>query len=246
MKTLVIVEDEFRIRDGLSRLINRLSMGVSVIGEAANGFEGLKCIQDLNPDVVITDIKMPKMSGLEMIRQAKHMALPCRFVILSGYAEFSYAQQAISLGVTDYLLKPTTISDVRELLEKINPKEKPPTDDKQMGNQYSELVSAIIDTVTKSYASHLSLTDLADTYKVTPQYISTVFAKETGMTFSNYIRKIRIEEAKKLLLETDMRVYEIAVAVGYPDQKYFSKVFKEYTGVSAKQYALKHGRKDME
>lgn len=95
MKKIIIVEDEFRIRNGLSTLINKLDMGCKVIGEAENGFEGLKMISDMEPEVVITDIKMPKMDGLSMIRQAKEMGASCDFIILSGYAEFEYAQQGI-------------------------------------------------------------------------------------------------------------------------------------------------------
>ena len=120
MKKIIIVEDEFRIRNGLSTLINKLDMGCKVIGEAENGFEGLKMISDMEPEVVITDIKMPKMDGLSMIRQAKEMGASCDFIILSGYAEFEYAQQGIQLGVMDYLLKPASVSDVKELLNKLN------------------------------------------------------------------------------------------------------------------------------
>ena len=76
-----------------------------------------------------------------------------------------------------------------------------------------------------------------------PEYLSNLFAKETGMTFSNYLKKVRIEKAKELILTTDMKIYEVACSVGYPDQKYFSKVFKEYTGVSAKQYAIDESKK---
>lgn len=74
---------------------------------------------------------------------------------------------------------------------------------------------------------------------MTPEYLGNLFAKETGITFSNYLRQVRMEKAKELLTGTDMKIYEVACAVGYPDQKYFSKVFKEYVGVSAKQFALK-------
>lgn len=103
MKNIVIVEDEFRIRQGLGRLINKVDMGCRVIGEAENGYEGLKMIRDMEPDIVITDIRMPKISGLEMIGKAKEMGASCTFVILSGYAEFEYARQGIKLGVQEYL-----------------------------------------------------------------------------------------------------------------------------------------------
>ena len=138
LKTLIVVEDEFRIRDGLSRLIQRLNMGVKVIGEAENGLEGLKMIQDLQPDIVITDIRMPKIEGLEMIRKAREMNIGCTFIILSGYAEFRYAQTAIAYGVTDYLLKPVTISDVKKLLEKLNPQEEAVA---ETSEEYSNLVN---------------------------------------------------------------------------------------------------------
>ena len=222
MKKIIIVEDEFRIRNGLSTLINKLDMGCKVIGEAENGFEGLKMISDMEPEVVITDIKMPKMDGLSMIRQAKEMGASCDFIILSGYAEFEYAQQGIQLGVMDYLLKPASVSDVKELLNKLN-EEKEITQGLDREN-CSDIVREMINVIEESYGMKLQL---------------DVIAEKFHMTLSNYLRQVRMEKAKELLTGTDMKIYEVACAVGYPDQKYFSKVFKEYVGVSAKQFALK-------
>ncbi|HEY9575601.1 MAG TPA: response regulator [Lachnospiraceae bacterium] len=235
MKTIVIVEDEFRIREGLGKLINRLNLGFQVVGEAENGIEGLKMIQDLRPDLVITDIRMPKMDGLEMIEKTRQMRIDNIFVILSGYEEFSYAQKAISLGVREYLLKPVMISEVRALLEHLKPKEEK---EALFTGAYSHLVTGILNYIDHNYALHISFGEIAQKYKMTPQYLGAVFAKETGMTFSAYLRQIRMEKAKELIGSTNMKIYEIAIAVGYPEQKYFSKVFKEYTGVSAKQYLL--------
>lgn len=237
MKKIIIVEDEFRIRNGLSTLINKLDMGCKVIGEAENGFEGLKMISDMEPEVVITDIKMPKMDGLSMIRQAKEMGASCDFVILSGYAEFEYAQQGIQLGVMDYLLKPASVSDVKELLNKLN-EEKEITQELNREN-CSDIVREMINVIEESYGMKLQLDAIAEKFHMTPEYLGNLFAKETGITFSNYLRQVRMEKAKELLTGTDMKIYEVACAVGYPDQKYFSKVFKEYVGVSAKQFALK-------
>ena len=232
MKKIIIVEDEFRIRNGLSTLINKLDMGCKVIGEAENGFEGLKMISDMEPEVVITDIKMPKMDGLSMIRQAKEMGACCDFVILSGYAE-----QGIQLGVMDYLLKPISVSDVKELLNKLN-EEKEITQGLNREN-CSDIVREMINVIEESYGMKLQLDAIAEKFHMTPEYLGNLFAKETGITFSNYLRQVRMEKAKELLTGTDMKIYEVACAVGYPDQKYFSKVFKEYVGVSAKQFALK-------
>lgn len=236
-KRIVIVEDEFRIRQGLGNLINKVDMGCRVIGEAENGYEGIKMIRDLEPDIVITDIRMPKIDGLEMIEKIKEMGIDCVFVILSGYADFEYARTGIRLGVKEYLLKPATISDVKELLKKLTCREEEQAEDARM-QEYSSAVKEMVSVIEENYGMRLGLDSFADKFRLTPEYLSNLFAKETGMTFSNYLKKIRMEKAKELILNTDMKIYEVACSVGYPDQKYFSKVFKEYTGVSAKQYAI--------
>lgn len=238
MKTIIIVEDEFRIRQGLSNLVNKVDMGCKVIGEAENGYEGLKMIQDLECDIVITDIRMPKMDGLEMIEKAKKMGAACSFVILSGYADFEYARRGMHLGVKEYLLKPVMISDVKELLLKLTAKKEKPSSHHSETGQYSRMVREMVAVMEENYGMRLGLDIFSEKFRLTPEYISNLFGKETGMTFSNYLKKIRIEKAKELILATDMKIYEIACSVGYPDQKYFSKVFKEYTGVSAKQFAI--------
>lgn len=239
MKTLIIVEDEARTRQGLARLIEKVDMGCTVIGTAENGYEGLQMITRLEPDIVITDIQMPRMDGLKMIEQAKAIGVECDYVILTGYSEFEYARTGLRLGVTDYLLKPVTISLVKELLAKLTADSGKPAAEETDRN-YSQAVQGMVDAVEKNCGMVLSLESFAQKYHMAPEYISNLFAKEVGQSFSNYKKQIRMEKAKELLLTTDMKVYEVACAVGYPDQKYFSRVFKEYTGVSAKQFTLNY------
>lgn len=240
MKRIIVVEDEFRIRQGLANLIKKIDSECKVVGEAENGYEGLKLIRDLEPDFVITDIQMPKMNGLEMIEKVIEYGIRCRFVILSGYAEFDYAQKGIRLGVEDYLLKPVTITKVRELVSRLmgeDEQEEPREDER-----YSKVVNDMVNTIDSDYGQRLGMDIFAEKYRLTPEYLSLLFTKETGSTFSNYVKKIRMEHAKELLLGSNLKIYEVACRVGYSDQKYFSKVFKEYTGVSAKQYVLSSWR----
>jgi len=116
---IVIVEDEIRIREGLSRLIKKISPKYSVVGEASDGLEGIRIIKALRPDLVITDVRMPGIDGLEMLYQLHEMDIaPCA-IILSAYSEFTYAKQAINLGVSEYLLKPISVVDLTCSLKKI-------------------------------------------------------------------------------------------------------------------------------
>ena len=115
---IVIVEDEVKIREGMGKMIRSLT-GHLIVGEAADGEEGLEMIRRFGPDLVITDIRMPGMDGLEMVKRLKEENIPAHIVILSGYSEFEYAKKAIHYGVDDYLLKPLSVEDVQEMLEKI-------------------------------------------------------------------------------------------------------------------------------
>lgn len=115
---ILIVEDEIKIRMGISRLISAHTQH-TVVGEAKNGKEGLEMISRFHPELVISDIRMPVMDGLEMLQESVKMGNTCHFVILSGYSEFEYAQTAIRYGVDDYLLKPLAPEDVTQLLDKI-------------------------------------------------------------------------------------------------------------------------------
>lgn len=237
---IVIVEDEYRTRQGLAKLIENINEEFVIVGQAEDGLEGLRLIQQLTPDVVFTDIRMPRLNGLEMLRKIREMHIECKIVILSGYSEFDYAQQAIRIGVADYLLKPITISMVRSVLEKLQSEKSvnEQQDRVKDGDKYSAIVQKAIDEINCNYAKPIRLETFADDNNITPQYLSALFSKETGNTFSNYLRDVRMEKAKDLLKNGNKKVYEVACEVGYPDQKYFSRVFKECVGISAKQYAM--------
>lgn len=241
----LIVEDEYHIRNGLTRLIPNISPSYQVAAFAEDGREGLLCARKYEPDVVITDIMMPKLDGLEMVRAIQALGLNPEFVVLSGYADFEYARKAIRLGVKEYLLKPISVNALTETLQRIEKsrKEESPGGGfpAKEAEAYSAVVAGMVRTIREQYGKHLNLELFADQYKMTPEYLSTLFTHETHMTFSKYLKNIRIEKAKDLLENSDMKIYEIACMVGYPEQKYFSKVFKDCVGVSAKRYALERG-----
>jgi len=116
---IVVVEDEHNSREGLIRLIGKLEPGDEVVGEAANGMDGMAVIERTRPDLVITDINMPGMSGLDMLSQLRGKGFRHKMIILTGYSEFEYAQKALKMSVSDYLEKPITVPDLREALDNV-------------------------------------------------------------------------------------------------------------------------------
>ena len=116
---LLIVEDEIRIREGIQKLLGKMRQDYDIVGEAENGEEGLRLLKELKPDIVITDIRMPKMDGLEMMTNAVKEGITSKAIVLSAYSEFEYARQAMKLGVTEYLLKPISLNDFSQALEHV-------------------------------------------------------------------------------------------------------------------------------
>lgn len=236
---IVVIDDENGTRAGIIRLIKKINPGFVVVGEADNGHDGMLLIKSLRPEVVITDIMMPRVNGLEMIENARVCSPETRYLVLSGYAEFELAKQAIRLSVVDYLLKPITADQLADALNSIHKTLGVGAAEKESGSkphEYSPIVEFIVNNILKSFSQRIYLEDYARQLKVTPEYAGSLFSKETGKSFSMFLRDIRMEKAKELIENTDDKIYVIAFKTGYSDVKYFCRVFKEYTGVSAKSY----------
>lgn len=243
MLNIVIVEDEFMIRNGLCQLIPKLNPNFHIVGSAENGYDGMNLIKKLQPDVAICDIRMKKTNGLDMIQQLSETQTTCKFIILSGYSEFTYAQTAIRLGVIGYLLKPIIPDELTSLLEKIDfSLSKPITDNmthESSDSQYSELIFSAVQKIENNYQNDISLISTADELGVSSSYLSSRFTAETGENFMLYLKKYRIKKACELLESTDKKMYEIAFLVGYDNPQYFSNVFKSVMGITPKAYLRK-------
>lgn len=118
MYKVLIIDDEPIIRKGLKNIINWKQFDCEICGEACDGVEGMQCIRDQLPDIIITDIKMPEVDGLTMIKEIKNIVPDCKMVILTGYRDFEYAQEAVKLGAFDFVLKPTKIEEMTTILQR--------------------------------------------------------------------------------------------------------------------------------
>ncbi|SHI48033.1 response regulator transcription factor [Pseudobutyrivibrio xylanivorans] len=256
MYNVMLVDDEEEIRLAIEKKINWEELGFKVVGTAENGYEALDMALERHPDVVLTDINMPFMNGLEFSKQLKAELPSTKFVILSGYDEFEYAKEAIEIAVVEYILKPVNSDELYQLFSRL--KVRLDDESEQRRNlenlekyyqetflQFKDINNYDLVEKAKVYiAEHynecdLSVDKLSSYLNVTPNYFSTLFRKKTGLTFVSYLTNLRMEKAKWLLDNTDEKAYIIAGLIGYDEPNYFSYVFKKAYGISPSKYRLK-------
>jgi len=248
MYKVLIVDDESIIVNGLTRVIPWADYGCEVVGAACNVTEGSRLIRELSPDILFTDIRMPDGDGLSMLAGLKAEFPDMQITVLTGYREFNYAQQAVRLGVTRFLLKPSKMEELREAIEAMAEKlgalkreEKP--EDKPGGGSGSEGSEAASFVVRQAVAfiearctEKISLSDVADACFVSQWHLSKLLNKYTGKNFYDILNSARIAQAKKLMLDPSLRISDISDMVGYGDTPHFSRVFKKLEGISANEY----------
>lgn len=244
MYKLVIVEDEQFIRKWLAYAIDYSKLGISVIGEAENGQEGAVLIQQLQPDIVMTDINMPLVNAFTMFHETKH--IDYKKIILSGYSDFENAKQALKHGVRDFISKPIVIEELQSsLLEIVADLSSKPS---QPGNMVYEnivpvqkketnLSTEIIDWVKHNYMKKVTLSELCHDIGYSESTIYRHIKEHFGTTLNDYLNRYRIKMAIHFMVEdTSFRIYEIAEHVGFSDYNYFNKVFKKYIGMTLTEF----------
>lgn len=233
MIRIIICDDEIHIRNGLKKMIEQADMAFRVTGMAANGNEACALIGDQKPDVVLMDINMPGMNGLDVIRAFAGELPETDYVIISGYDDFAYARKAVQLGAYDYLLKPVDTKELLSILQTINQKH---SEKKEVS-----LAEKICQYVNENYRQpDLSLSLLARQFHVSESYLTRVIKKECGKNYTEYLNYLRLEKAKELLRQnSSLQSQEAAAQVGYMNKHYFCRIFKQYTGDSPIEFQKK-------
>lgn len=176
--------------------------GLQVVAEAADGRQALEMLQQQKPEVVFTDLKMPYMDGMALIRTAHALESTAEFVLVTAYEEFEVAREAIGLGVFDYLVKPITIEDVMRVLERLSTKlggTQEHMAEMSLRDQYPEahpLVRKTLHIIEESYASKLNQKELAQMLGISQEYLCYLFNKDVGEPFVKFVKKYRIEDSK--------------------------------------------------
>ena len=245
MLKVVVVEDEELVRKGIVLTVDWAGAGCAVVGEAANGEEGLEVIRRYRPDLIVTDIRMPKLDGIEMLRRLREEGNRAHVVFLTAYSDFSYAQSALKLGAADYLLKPFHDGELEETIARIRSRAQAaapaapaaPVLPEGQGPEKSKYVREALTYLSEHYNDpDISVSSVARSLGVSDGHLSHVFKKETSYTLSAYLTNYRMHKATELLRDCRVKVYEVAESVGYRDITYFSSAFKKSVGMSPSEY----------
>ena len=244
VKKVLVVEDEEMIRKGIMLTVDWPSLGCMVCGEAANGEEGLARAEELKPDLIVTDLKMPRMDGLEMIKRLREADNPVDVIILTAYDSFEYAQSAIRLGAVDFLVKPFRDGELEEAVTRIlkrKEREAVPAAKSlelpETRTKVSRYVRLAADYIAEHYMDpDITIAGIAESMGISEGHLSHTFKKETNLTILNYLTRVRVRRAMELLKSGDYKVYEVAEMSGYRDITYFSNTFRKVTGVSPTEY----------
>lgn len=230
-KNVLIVDDEYLVRQLLKMSLNFESYGFNVVAEASNAREAMDIIKNQNIDVAFVDICMPVMDGIELSRAIKEYDKNVEIIILTGHGDLKTARESIHIGVSDFLLKPIKVAEVKQALSKLS-----------VGNGCasqikSKLIREVVGWIIENLDNpKLTLNLAAETFFVSHSYLSRKFKQETGETFKNYLTKLKIDKAKELIETTELLNYEIAEKVGIDNPNYLSYCFKKTVNESITEY----------
>lgn len=261
--SLMIVDDEELARRHILEDISWETLGVGPLYEASDGEEALEKIPKLHPDIVILDIRMPKLDGIGVIEKLPAYGCRPQIIALSSYSDFEAARKMLSSGmVVEYLLKPASedqlFEAVYKCIEKMEeknanaypqtPAEPEPEDSpaafeggrEGTGAARIAMIRTVRQYMEEHYAEKITLTTAAEIVHVNASYLSRIFSEVESMGFADALCQIRIRHAKELLMDYTLRIYEIAGMVGYQDVKHFMKTFKKHEGVTPSEYREEH------
>lgn len=243
MLKVLIVDDEDLVRRGIVLGVDWAARGCVVVGEAANGEEGIAAVERYSPNLIITDVRMPRMDGIEMMKRLRQKGCKAHVIILTAYSDFSYARSALQFGADDYLLKPFRDQELIAAIDKVRQKERDltaltPQDTLPLvKGDKSKYVLQALEYIADHYSDQdISITMIAAHLGVSEGHLSHVFKKETSYTIVSYLTQYRVHTAMKLLQDCRYKVYEVAEMVGYRDVAYFGSTFKKLVGMSPSEY----------
>ena len=239
---VIIAEDEKLIAKNIAKHIETENSRFKVSGIYSNGEDALNAIRQQPPDVVFTDISMPVMTGLELASEISRSMHNVKCVIITGYADFEYAREALHYSVFDYLLKPVDTQELHRVLKELELSLTDISEGVKTGGgkegtlSPEEIVKLVKEYVQNHYAEDLDLNTIAQNLGFSSSYLTKVFNRVEQIPPSRYIRNYRMGIAKQLMNDKGMTLQQVAAAAGYKDPFHFSRSFKQTFGITPSEY----------
>lgn len=215
-------------------------MGFQIAGEARNGKEALDKLENEKFDMVLVDVMMPIMNGLDLLKEIQERKIHIISIIASTYKEFDYVRTGMRLGALDYLLKPVSkealmgcLSEVRERLE-----EQHDPVEQIFITCGADIKAGFVQKVMGYFRNHhdVYLGEIAEEFQLSKDYFGKLFKEQMGENFNHFMLQYKMELAKRMLGDYEYKIYEISEKLGYKSTDYFAKLFKEYEGETPIQY----------
>jgi two-component system response regulator YesN len=259
MYKALVIDDEKPARQAIIALGQWAAAGVTELHEAREGAGGLAVLRDKRPDIVMVDMKMPQMDGVEFLEIACREFPRAKYVVISGYDDYEYTRRAIRANVRDYLLKPVIEAELNEVIQRVvaelNQAKRSVWESLNQENLFGPQVSVLAENgrekqqsryslclyeikkyIDQYYYREIKLKVFADRFFLSKEYLSKLFKEEFGYNIYEYLLRIRMEQARKLLADLEVKVISVAGRLGYHDQNYFSKAFKTYYGITPTEF----------
>ena len=249
MNRILIVDDERFERDQLCQILEEAFPHDVQTRTAENGRQAVETAALWLPGIILMDIEMPGLNGIEAAKRILDQLEGCRIIFVTAYSLFQYAYEAVKMGAYDYILKPVNPDDVvravRSCLDRAETEEElkamaPMAEALSAGSSLDK--TALLMANVKKYLRHnymlydVSLDSISDILHINSSYLSMLFKKSFGVNFVDYLTGLRIQAAKELLADPFLSAAEIANMVGYESPNYFTRVFKKNTGLTPTEY----------
>lgn len=238
----LIIDDEKPVRIAITALGRWQHYCIEKPFTALNGKDGLNTMRELNPDIVFVDMQMPVMNGIQFLQHASKEFSKTKYIVVSGYDDFQYARSAIKYGAIDYLLKPIVAGELDKALEKATmllnaERHTPPTQaSKNPTISPDETIDIIKDYIEKHYSEDIKVSMFSEKYFFSQKYLSKLFKKKYHVGIYEYALNLRMHRAKILLQDSALLIQDISDRLGYSNNNYFSKAFKNHYNMSPSEF----------
>jgi len=245
MSVVLIVEDELLELEFLKSIVTEELLPKDKVVTCESGIQAVKLAKQHRPDIIVMDILIPEMDGLQALQEIRKFLPRACVMILSASSDFFYAQTAIRLRVQEYLLKPIKPSVFKQVFHDLlaTVATSQVQDDEEISEPKTNQIYFIeksLKYIHDNFKQKLPLQLVSSNVFLNPQYFSRIFKKEVGVTYIDYVNKLKIEHACKLLDTTSYPAYRISSECGFTDPSYFNRVFVQQMNMTPKEYRRKH------